>query len=362
MLLQSILSNLAVILLMHLLMSMLINLREEVTTKVINISMTLLVSGAVIVIFYLPINFDGYMLDMRFIPLVFLSYIWGWKLGIPALIIVSTWRFFMGGEGVLLGIIFGMVIPSLLAQAFHHRSKLHGKHLERILIILTCWFICDFPIIFFIPNGLEIFKDIALIRSSTFVGTALILYTFIALERQRRTLNEKLQKMAGEDSLTKLLNKRRFFEVVREKIYMGDTPYIAMLDIDHFKKLNDTYGHVIGDDVLRKVGKILKKYEHDNLKIGRYGGEEFILFIGNSSFEGAAHTLEKIRAEISETCFNLEQGKADKITVSIGMSKLNRESNILDSVNQADKFLYLAKKHGRNRLITSRDAALIKSS
>lgn len=360
--LQSILSNLAIILLMHLFMSMLINFRKEVPTRIINISMTLLVSGAVIFIFYLPINFDGYLLDMRFIPLVFLSYIWGWKLGIPALIIVSTWRYFMGGEGVLLGIIFGMVIPTLLAAAFHRRSKLHGKHVERILLIASCWFICDFPIIFFIPNGLEIFKDIAFIRFFTFVGTALILYTFIALERQRRTLNEKLQKMAGEDSLTKLLNKRRFFEVMREKIHMGDTPFIAMLDIDHFKKLNDTYGHVIGDDILRRVGKILKKYEHDNFRIGRYGGEEFILFIGNSSFESATRMLEKIRLEISETCFTLEQGLTAKITVSIGMSRLDRESHILDSVHQADKFLYLAKKNGRNRLITSQDAALIKSS
>lgn len=360
--LQSILSNLAIILLMHLFMSMFLNLRKEVPTRIIDVSITLIVSLAVIAIFYLPINFDGYMLDMRFIPLVFLSYIWGWKRAIPALLIVSTWRYLMGGEGAIPGIIFGMVGPTLLVLAFHHRSKLQGNYIEKILLIVACWFISDFPIIYFIPDGLDIFKDIAFVRSLTFVGTAIILYTFIALERQRRTLNEKLQKLAGEDPLTKLLNKRRFYEVITERIHRSDTSFIAMLDIDHFKKLNDTYGHVIGDEVLIKVGKILKNYEHEDLKIGRYGGEEFIFFIGCASFECASQILEKIRMEISETSFVLEQGKPARITVSIGMAKLEKEAHIIESVNRADKCLYLAKKNGRNRIITSRDAALIKSS
>lgn len=348
---------------MHLVMSMLVNFREEISTRIIDLAITLIVSGAVITIFYLPINFDGYMLDMRFIPLVFLAYIWGWKLGIPALVIVSTWRLFMGGDGTVPGILFGMIGPTFLALAFHHRAKLQGKHLERILLILSCWLICDLPIIFLLPNGLEIFKGIAFVRSVTFVGTAIILYSCIVLERQRRTLNEKLQKLAGEDPLTKLLNKRRFYEIMKEKVKKeGTTHYLAMLDIDHFKKLNDTYGHVIGDDVLTKVGRILKKYEHDDLRIGRYGGEEFIFFIGNSSFEEASQILEQIRTEISDTCFILEQGKTIKITVSIGLANIERDSHILQSINQADKNLYLAKKNGRNRIVTSMDATCIKTS
>lgn len=362
-LIQSILSNLAIILLMHLFMSMVLNLRRELSYWTFRLSLILLVSFAVISMFYLPITFGNFSLDMRFIPLVFLGYIWGWKYALPALIIVSMWRFFIGGDGMLPGIVFGMVGPTLLALIFHHRSKLHGKHLERILLVSACWFLCDFPIIFFIPNGLEIFKGIALIRLSTFIATAIILYTFIALERQRRTLNEKLQRLAGEDPLTRLLNKRKFYEIIEKKIKTsGSHHYIAMLDLDHFKKLNDTYGHVIGDDVLLKVGKILKKYELDNLKIGRYGGEEFILYISGESLQKAQQIMEKIRTEIEETCFMLEQGKSIRITVSIGLAHVETNCHILHSVNEADKYLYLAKKNGRNRVITAREASILKSS
>lgn len=360
---QSILSNLAIILLMHLFMSMLVNFRKELSAWIFRSAMILLVAGSVISMLYLPILFGNFALDLRFIPLVFLSYIWGWKYAFPTLLIVSIWRFFMGGDGALPGIIFGMVGPTLLALAFHHRAKLKGKYTEKLFLIIGCWFISDFPIIFIIPNGLEVFKDIALVRLFTFIATAVILYTFIALERQRRTLNEKLQRLAGEDPLTKLLNKRRFYEIIEGKIRCERLQhYIAMMDLDHFKKLNDTYGHVIGDEVLCKVARILKRHEQEQIRIARYGGEEFILYIGNESLEKASQILEEIRAEIEGTCFITHQEKPIRITASFGLSPIDENSHILESVNQADKNLYLAKKNGRNRVVTPHDASILRTS
>lgn len=360
---QSILSNIAIILLMHLVMSMLTNMRREKGSQLASVAIVFVVAASVISMFYLPISFNGYALDMRFIPLIFLAYIQGWKLAIPALIISLLWRYFMGGAGAVPGIFYGMVGPTLLALVFHHRSKLHGRYVEKIMLVVACWLISDVPIIFYVPNGLEFFKNIALIRSSTFIGTAVILYTFIILERQRKSLNERLERLAGEDPLTKLLNKRRFYEIVREKRKsLKPQHFIAMMDIDHFKKLNDTYGHIIGDDVLMKVGKLLKTYEHDHLKIARYGGEEFIVYLGHSSFSEAEQILESIRRNIAETCFVYDQGKTICTTISIGIAELKPEASLLTVVNEADQYLYQAKKSGRNRVVTGNPRSCIKTS
>lgn len=360
---QSILSNLAIILMMHLVMSMLMSYKKQLSARFVYVATILLVSMSVISMFYLPIRFGGFLLDMRFIPLVFYGYFWGWKMALPPLLIAALWRFFMGGDGAIPGIIFGMVAPTLLALIFHHRSKIEGEYLHKILLILACWFICDFPIVFFIPGGVEIFQRIGLLRLTTFVGTSIIWYSFIMLERQRSSLNERLQKLAGEDPLTRLLNKRRFYEVAKEKIESdGSMGFIAMMDIDHFKNLNDTYGHVVGDDILIKVGRVLKESEIEDVLVGRYGGEEFIIYLGNSNFESAARTLDEIRTKIRNIRLILENGKTIGITVSAGLAEIEKDAHILSTVDHADKLLYLAKKNGRDRVLTYRDVSFLKTS
>lgn len=361
---QSFLSNLAIILLMHLFIGISVNARKEITDGVFRMSIILIVSAAVISMFYLPISYSEYHLDMRFIPLVFLAYIWGWKYALPTLLIVSLWNFLMGGTGAMPGIIFGMVGPTMLVLAFHHRAKLKGKHVEKIVLIIACWLISDVPMIFLAPNGLAMFKEIAPLRLCTFIATAIILYIFIMHERQRRMLNERLQKLVGEDPLTRLLNKRRFYEVLEERLKDKCLchHYIAMLDLDQFKQLNDSYGHMIGDEVLIKVGRLLKRYEQEHLKIGRYGGEEFILYIGNESVENVVKKMEEIRTEIEETCFVLEEGKKIRVTASIGLARIEEDVHFHQSIHHADKNLYLAKKNGRNQVVSGWNISKMKTS
>lgn len=351
--LQSILSNVAIILLLHLTMTVIMSFKKKFSPSLINVLVILLISASVISMFYLPIRFNGYWVDMRFIPLIFVAYIQGWKPTIPSLLMTSLWRFLMGGDGMIPGILFGMVSPTLFSLAFHSRFNLKGRYLEKIGIVIACWLICDLPIIFLIPNGWEFFKDIALVRSTSFVITSIILYIFIAQNRKLHSLYTELEKLAGEDPLTKLFNKRKFFEVVDTKLGELDSKhYIAMLDIDHFKKFNDTYGHLFGDKVLIDIANILKKYENDSVKVGRYGGEEFIIYIGNSSDEKATKIVEKIHQEIQETAFTVEQASIH-ITVSIGLAELELDdpSSLVHAISQADKNLYKAKNNGRNCLV-----------
>lgn len=350
---QSILSNLAIILLLHLTMSVVLDYRKKLSPFFFNLFIIILISSSVISIFYLPIRLGNYWVDMRFIPLIFAAYIHGWRVAVPSLLIASLWRFLMDGDGMIPGILFGMVGPTLLALAFHPRSEQRRNYIEKIGIVIGSWLICDLPIIIFMPNGLEIFKEIAFIRGTSFVITSIVLYIFISQNRQRYFQSLELEKTAGEDPLTKLLNKRKFFEIVESQI--AEVPpkhkhFIAMLDIDHFKKFNDSYGHLVGDQILEELANLLKKFESDRTIIGRYGGEEFIIYIGNVTDEDAQKIICDIHEEIRLNTFFIDKIPI-QITTSIGLAVLEDNASLLDTVNQADKNLYKAKRNGRNCFI-----------
>ncbi|WP_216828522.1 GGDEF domain-containing protein [Alkalihalobacterium elongatum] len=348
---QSILSNLAIVLLMHLMMSTIMNYRDRLNKRLVSVSIIVIFSGAVISMFYLPIEFGEYKLDLRLIPLVFLALLKGWKTTIPVLIIVSAWRFFMGGDGAVPGIVFGMVGPTLLALAFFNKNNIHTMLLHKFVIVTFCWFISDFPIIFIIPDGLELFKSIYLIRYGSFIGAAFILYSLTILEYKREVLKQRLEFLATHDQLTKLLNKKRFFNVVEKKINVTrGNCYIAMIDIDHFKRLNDTYGHLTGDYILVKLSEILRKFENDKMTVARYGGEEFIIYIDEDHIHHVVEILETIQNEIRKTKFSLD-GISLSITVSIGLARLE-DSQLQTAVKAADEKLYKAKKNGRDQLVS----------
>lgn len=359
---QSILSNLAIILLMHLVMTSINFSKRKFTKNFMNLCTVVLFSTAVISMFYLPIEFGDISLDMRAIPLIFLGLLKGGKVTISVLVISSVWCLSIGGVEAALGIIFGMIGPTLLALTFHKQHKLQGSHLERLFVIMASWLISDLPLIFAVSYEFDVFTVISLFRLGSFLSIAYILYAFILLENQRSNLHDQLEKLADQDPLTKLLNKRRFFEIVDKKISnTHQNRYIAMMDIDHFKTLNDTFGHVYGDKVLIELATLLKRYEGKNIKVGRYGGEEFIIYL-ECSCQKALKLMEGIQSEIKSTNFKLEGARTTSLTVSIGMANLAKHPNLLEAVNQADQNLYTAKKKGRDCLETPHDFSVLKTS
>lgn len=353
MMIQSILSNLSIILLGHLVMSTLMNYKERFTKNQIFMFIILLFSSVIIILFYLPIQFGEYFFDLRLIPLIFLALFRGWKVALSVLIIVSIWRFFMGGDGAMPGILFGMVLPTLLTLIIRKVKSKQVNNIEILLIITICWFISDFPIIFIIPNGLEIFEDIWMIRYLSFIGTASIHYIFILLAHKNEELKNQLEFSAKHDALTKLLNKNSFIEKVEKELQQSNSEQsIAMVDIDFFKPINDTYGHVAGDQVLIQLSAIFNQFQNENVIIGRYGGEEFIIF-QKGTIEEAIKKLEEIQNEIRRYSFQLNANDRVNITVSIGIARL--ETDLVQSIKQADKNLYIAKKRGRDRFIYTDD-------
>lgn len=350
---QSILSNLAIILFGHLLMTSLISYRKHIPRRLLQILIVLLYSGTIVTMFYLPIQFGEYRLDLRLIPLIFLALFRGWKVTIPTLMIVSVWRLIMGEAGAVPGVVFGMVLPTLFCLVLYNAKNYKMNPLFQIMIITVCWFISDFPIIFIVPNGLEVFSDIVFVRYISFIIVAIVYYAFIIIAYKNESLKIQLEFLANHDSLTGLLSRRSFYKIVNEKVKNKQYVHsLAMIDIDHFKRLNDTYGHLAGDKVLVEISAIFKKYESENIKIARYGGEEFIIHQITNTRNEAIQTLKNIQNEIRSTSFQIDDHISTSVLVSIGFATFEHDYPMEVVLNQADNHLYIAKRNGRDQMIT----------
>ncbi|MEW6673042.1 MAG: diguanylate cyclase [Thermodesulfobacteriota bacterium] len=174
------------------------------------------------------------------------------------------------------------------------------------------------------------------------------------LTRERIQMLGKLQKLAITDGLTKLYNSRYFYnqvdlEVDRSNRY-HHTLSLLLLDIDHFKVYNDTYGHLEGDKVLVRIGEVIKACLRKMDTAYRYGGEEFTVILPETNGQEAIHVAERIRTSIEKEIFSPDPGKEIKITISIGVTEYITGERISALVERADKAMYISKENGRNRI------------
>jgi diguanylate cyclase (GGDEF)-like protein len=166
--------------------------------------------------------------------------------------------------------------------------------------------------------------------------------------------NEQLINLARIDSLTGLLNRRAFLEQLEQeavRTQRTDTPLgLLMLDVDHFKSINDTYGHAIGDQVLKGLSHKLSQEIRTIDTAGRIGGEEFALILVNSSLQEATETAERIRLAVAGMKIQAE-GLDLFISVSIGATTLGDQEKITALLHRADQAMYQGKHRGRNRVV-----------
>jgi diguanylate cyclase (GGDEF)-like protein len=160
------------------------------------------------------------------------------------------------------------------------------------------------------------------------------------------------REVAHIDPLTFLLNRRSIVralqdEVLRAERYPSQLS-ISIVDVDHFKNINDTYGHPIGDEVLRQVAYQLRDQVRHPDMVGRYGGEEFLIILPNSDKRAAAEQADRLCRQMRETVINVKGHKIN-VTLSIGVAQLKTEIDTWDSLlNRADNSMYEAKNKGRD--------------
>jgi len=171
-------------------------------------------------------------------------------------------------------------------------------------------------------------------------------------------LFDEVEALSITDGLTGLYTRRYFFERVKEEInrYIADNiPLVmAMLDLDDFKKINDTYGHLAGDMLLRQIANMLRKRFRELDILARYGGEEFVILISHTDIDKAKSLFEEIRQKIEDEKFFIPIESYNPVsvkqTISIGLTQIKENKNIHDIVKEADTALYKAKKEGKNRV------------
>jgi diguanylate cyclase (GGDEF)-like protein len=159
--------------------------------------------------------------------------------------------------------------------------------------------------------------------------------------------------MAIRDELTGINNRRHLMELLNHEknrsLRSGGVFCLAMLDIDHFKNVNDRHGHLAGDAVLRAVATMIDKTLRNTEFCGRYGGEEFLIVLTQTDIKGALIFAERVRTNIENALFP-DLGTHFKATVSIGLSEYHIGEDIDKIISRADEAPYLAKKGGRNRV------------
>lgn len=184
---------------------------------------------------------------------------------------------------------------------------------------------------------------------------AIILFAIFYTLRNETRVHE-LAKRAEYDELTSLYNRHALQEIghaMKREAHRNTGYYsVAIIDIDFFKKINDTYGHTSGDLVLKELSNLLRAYSFKGICPGRWGGEEFIMIAPYSmEYNEFNIILEKLREKVEKTPFSIEGNDKINLTISIGVSLLTSKTSLDDGIALADKNLYKAKESGRNRVI-----------
>jgi diguanylate cyclase (GGDEF)-like protein len=224
---------------------------------------------------------------------------------------------------------FSMIIPQIIIMLYYGKDQHIG------LFILT---------IIYIP------------------ATILLSRAFYNSRLDSIKVNDELEKSVKAfhqlsiiDNLTNVYNRRYFFDMSKNLISLAIREHervsLIMLDIDYFKKINDTYGHQTGDFILKALVKEIKSILRESDIFARIGGEEFTILLSDTSIDGASVIAEKIRLTIEKKTFVFNTTSIN-ITVSIGISELNKENtSIEDLYKESDKKLYEAKRNGRNKVV-----------
>lgn len=181
-------------------------------------------------------------------------------------------------------------------------------------------------------------------------GMPLLLQGIVFDITESKKVEEQLRFLSERDPLTNVYNRRSFFtkldDVIKDQ-HINEIPFsLIMFDIDHFKKINDTHGHLIGDDTLRRLTHLINEDKRSNDLVYRYGGEEFFVLLANTKLDGAVQLAKRLHKLIGE----LKIPKVGHITVSMGVVEYGKDESVDDVIKRVDDLMYDAKEAGRNQI------------
>lgn len=178
------------------------------------------------------------------------------------------------------------------------------------------------------------------------VLAVLLRFFFLLRDRER-----KMKELALTDELTGLPNRRALVEMLKHEIERARRHRrplaLALLDLDDFKQINDTYGHLVGDLILSELASLIKRNLRSTDVIGRFGGEEFMIIMPDTDFNTAVRVVERLRLSTEKTYFE----PVGSVSISVGVTEFREGDRVEDLIARADENLYTAKREGKNRVI-----------
>jgi diguanylate cyclase len=297
------------------------------------------------------------MLDFRNIPIIFAATSSGIIASATAAAVIGTFRILYFGMNNASLVAFFVAIAigtgcGLICRSTFSNRKKWTLCVIYALLAATIGFILN------ISDPAALY-NILIWYWITTILMSIFIYYYIQYLYESGNLYRRYRDEFYKDFLTKLNNVRHFdnvFNEIKKKMHSGGNRSLSLLylDIDFFKKINDTYGHIEGDIVLKEFGNIIRSTCHNTDLIFRNGGEEFSVLLPDSSAAEAVKVAERIRAAVAVHKFSLSDDNNIGVTVSIGVSSYPDTINSIDTLlEEADNALYSAKRSGRNRVVLS---------
>lgn len=301
---------------------------------------------------------DGLMVDSRALIVAFAAAFGGWPAALVAASIGAGYRMWLGGMGAIPGAA-GIVVAAMLGLGWRYflrpKTRVKARHLVVLGLVVSCYLFTGMAMGYSTMATLLGIIGPYMLAASVFASVLLGLFVDRELNQIEREQHWKTRALT--DPLTALPNRRAF-----ERGIAGLRPdkleaALMIIDLDHFKVVNDTYGHAAGDYVLQQVSMILRANMRNRDLLSRLGGEELAVLLPDTGTVKAQQIAERLRLAI-EGLDILWEGQTISITASFGVTVGFGTLPSTDMFTQADAALYAAKRGGRNRVVFSEDVLL----
>jgi diguanylate cyclase (GGDEF)-like protein len=271
---------------------------------------------------------------------------------------VLTFGWAPGFQNWAFGLTCAFFLPSFSPTQTRVAKKDNRPWILGIFFMITFFVLRYVTIKYNLPkvNYLNLRAIEILFIFNSFLSFAAI-FLFTKFFSDRTSIREReLSRKADFDELTEVYNRRALNQIgadtIMKSIVTKKDFSVAICDIDHFKVVNDTFGHISGDMVLKELASLLRSFAIRGITVGRWGGEEFVMIAPpDMQYAEFTHLLEKFRKQVANHRFELENKRKKRITISIGSASISDVQTLDEAILIADRNLYVAKESGRNRLI-----------
>jgi diguanylate cyclase len=311
--------------------------------------------GNILMYYSIEVSEDT-ILDLRHIPVILVAFYGGLFPAIISAIIISVGRFMISCNFSASISLVMMILIAFGSSLISKKVKLSDWK-KWFLLLLYSQLIFSIAL-FIVVTDYQGVLDVAISHIlSAFVGGVLTFY-FVLYMRRNSELFHQYKEGSERDHLTGLYNVRAFDlhynSMLSRATSNGENCAICLVDIDHFKQINDTYGHLAGDEVIKQVASLLLELTREHDLVSRNGGEEFSVLLPGCSLDKAGEIAERIRSAVNFHPFLLPSKRKLELSVSIGVAAFHKQDIGKNLYQEADIALYEAKQNGRNRVVLAR--------